>query len=211
MLLSVFVLKNLYLLLFNYTQFRVILNQQVKLSRNLFKEYLTKPYTFHLQRNSADLLRNVNGEVSRVFQGMIMSSFQLLTEILVIICILILLLVTAPIATLVATILLGGSVVLFFSILRKKISNLGKEQQEVSGTMIKWVNQGLGASKEVKVSGKEGFFINSYTGQSQIKANNSRYMKMLELVPRSEERRVGKEDRSRTATASRKEKKEKKR
>lgn len=50
--------------------------------------------------------------------------------------------------------------------------------------MIKWVNQGLGASKEVKVSGKEGFFINAYTKQSTIKANNSRYMKMLEQAPR---------------------------
>ncbi|WP_245837245.1 ABC transporter ATP-binding protein [Virgibacillus phasianinus] len=183
-LLSIFVLKNLYLLLFNYAQFRVILNQQVKLSGELFKEYLTKPYTFHLQRNTADLLRNVNGEVSRVFQGIIMSGFQLFTEILVTTCILVLLLVTAPVATIVASILLGGSVFLFFAILRKKISLLGKEQQKVSGTMIKWVNQGLGASKEVKVSGKENFFIKAYKGQSQIKANNSRYMKMLEQVPR---------------------------
>ncbi|ASN05985.1 ABC transporter [Virgibacillus necropolis] len=184
LLLTTFVLKNLYLLLFNYAQFRVILNQQVKLSRDLFKEYLIKPYTFHLQRNTADLLRNVNGEVSKVFQGIVISGFQLFTEILVTICILVLLLVTAPVATIVASILLGGSVFLFFTILRKKISYLGEEQQKVSGTMIKWVNQGLGASKEVKVSGKENFFIKAYTGQSQIKANNSRYMKMLEQVPR---------------------------
>lgn len=183
-LLSVFVLKNLYLLIFNYAQFRVVLNQQVKLSKSLFEEYLIKPYTFHLQRNTADLLRNVNEEVPKVFQGIIMSSFQLFTEILVIVCILILLLVTAPLATMTATVLLGGSVILFFTFLRKKISDLGVEQQKVSGTMIKWVNQGLGASKEVKVSGKEGFFIKSYTNQSQIKANNSRYMKMLEIVPR---------------------------
>lgn len=184
LLLTVFILKNLYLLLFNYAQLRVVLNQQVKLSKELFQEYLTKPYFFHLQRNTADLLRNVNGEVPKVFQGIIMSAFQLLTEILVIVCILALLLMTAPVATITATVLLGGSVILFFSFLRKKISNLGEEQQRVSGTMIKWVNQGLGASKEVKVSGKEGFFINAYTGQSQIKANNSRYMKMLELIPR---------------------------
>src|SRR5690625_311927 len=184
LLLTVFILKNLYLLLFNYAQLRVVLNQQVKLSKELFKEYLTKPYLFHLQRNTADLLRNVNGEVPKVFQGIIMSGFQLFTEILVITCILILLLVTAPVATITATVLLGGSVLLFFTFLRKRISSLGKEQQEVSGTMIKWVNQGLGASKEVKVSGKEIFFINAYTGQSQIKANNSRYMKMLELIPR---------------------------
>src|SRR5690625_176238 len=57
-LLGVFVFKNLYLLIFNYAQFRVILNQQVKLSSRLFNEYLTKPYTFHFQRNTADLLRN---------------------------------------------------------------------------------------------------------------------------------------------------------
>src|SRR5699024_8636838 len=129
LLLSIFILKNLYLLLFNYAQFRVVLNQQVKLSRNLFREYLTKPYTFHLQRNTADLLRNVNGEVPKVFQGIIMSGFQLFTEILVILCILILLLVTAPLATVTAAVLLGGSVILFFTFLRKKISNLGEEQQ----------------------------------------------------------------------------------
>jgi ATP-binding cassette, subfamily B, bacterial PglK len=183
-LLSIFVLKNLYLLFFNYAQFRVILNQQVKLSRELFKEYLTKPYTFHLQRNTADLLRNINTEVPKVFQGIIVSTFQLLTELLVTLCILLLLLFTAPLATLTASILLGGSVVVFFKFFRKKITHLGKEQQTVSGLMIKWVNQGLGASKEVKVSGNESFFINSYGHQSQVKANNSRYMKMLEQVPR---------------------------
>ncbi|WP_430791422.1 ABC transporter ATP-binding protein [Virgibacillus flavescens] len=183
-LLAIFVIKNIYLLLFNYAQFRVILNQQVKLSRDLFKEYLVKPYSFHLQRNTADLLNNVNGEVAKLFQGIVISGFQLITEVLVTVCILVLLLITAPVATLVASILLGGSVFLFFSFLRKKISNLGVEQQIVNGTMIKWVNQGLGASKEVKVSGKENFFIKAYTGQSQIKANNSRYMKMLEQVPR---------------------------
>ncbi|MCL7746081.1 ABC transporter ATP-binding protein [Halalkalibacter alkaliphilus] len=183
-LLSVFLLKNVYLLFFHYVQYRVIYNQQVKLSRELFKEYLTKPYTFHLQKNTSNLLRNVNGEVPKVFQGIVMSSFQLLTEVLVITFILILLLLTSPVATITASVLLGGSVVIFFKVFRRKISYLGKEQQKVSGTIIKWVNQGLGASKEVKVSGKEGFFINAYTKQSLIKVKNSRFMKMLELVPR---------------------------
>ncbi len=183
-LLTIFILKNIYLLLFQYSQSRVILNQQVKLSRTLFKEYLTKPYTFHLQRNTANLLRNVNGEVPKVFQGIIMSGFNLVTEALVITCISVMLLITEPLATITATILLGGSVILFFKFFRKKISQLGKEQQQVGASMIKWVNQGLGASKEVKVSGKESFFVNAYSSQSQIKANNSMYMKMLDQVPR---------------------------
>jgi ATP-binding cassette, subfamily B, bacterial PglK len=183
-LLAAFIIKNLYLLLYNYVQVKIVLNQQVILSRNLFNEYLTKPYTFHLERNTADLLRNVNGEVPKVFQGIIMSGFQLITELLITFCILVLLLVASPVATITASILLVGSVTIFFKFFRAKISQLGKEQQKVSATMIQWVNQGLGANKEIKVSGREKFFVTAYTKQSQIKANNSIYMKMLDQVPR---------------------------
>jgi ATP-binding cassette, subfamily B, bacterial PglK len=183
-LLLVFVLKNFYLLLYNHVQLKVILNQQVKLSRRLFKEYLTKPYIFHLQRNTANLLRNVNTEVTRVFGGIIINGFQLFTEFLVSIFILFLLLFTEPVATITSSILLGGSVLLFFKVFNKKISELGKEQHKISALMIKWVNQGLGASKEVKVSGKEEYFINAYTDQSKINANNNRFMGMLQQVPR---------------------------
>ncbi|CRK81687.1 ABC transporter [Neobacillus massiliamazoniensis] len=184
MLLLIFVIKNLYILLFQYAQNRVILNQQVKLSGKLFNEYLTKPYTFHLQRNTAVLLRNVNSEVPKVLQGMVMSTLQLLTELLVITCILVLLLFSATTATVVTSVLLGGSVFLFYKIFRKKMGELGKEQQLVSGLMIKWINQGLGASKEVKVSGKEQFFVYEYTKQSRINANISRYRMMLDQTPR---------------------------
>ncbi|MFC4620014.1 ABC transporter ATP-binding protein [Camelliibacillus cellulosilyticus] len=183
-LLAIFILKNLYLLFFNYVQLRVVSNQQVKLSRKLFKAYLTKPYAFHIERNTANLLRNINSEIPRVFNGIIISGFQLFTELLVTALILILLFMTEPVATLVASLSLCGSVFLFFKVFNKKISQLGKEQQRVGGLMIKWVNQGLGASKEVKVSGKENFFINAYTEQSLISVNNSRYMGMLGQVPR---------------------------
>jgi len=183
-LLGVFIFKNIYMLSFIYIQYRVVLNQQVKLSSRLLKEYLMKPYTFHLQRNSSELLRNITNEVPRVFNGIIISTFQLLTEVLVIIFIVTLLIFIAPLATIVAGALLGGSVGIFYSLFRRKISKLGIEQQEVSGNMIKWVNQSLGASKDVKVTGKESFFIQSFQKYSQIKANNNRFMQMLNETPR---------------------------
>ncbi len=183
-LLTVYFAKNAYLLLFYYVQYKVIFNQRVKLSRTLFKEYLTKPYEFHLQRNSAELLRNVNGEVSKVFGGILLSGFQLLTEILVIVSILTLLVYTAPLATLTSGLLLSGSVIIFFKIFRKKISYLGKEDQRVNREVIKCVNQGLGASKEVKVSGKETYFVDAYNKQSQILAQNTIYKNMLGQIPR---------------------------
>lgn len=181
---GIFLLKNLYLLFFQYFQNKTILDQQVKLSQKLFREYLTKPYSFHLERNTASLHRNVNGEVSKIFQGIVMAGINLLTELLIITCVLILLIFTAPVATITAAVLLISSVAVFFKVFRKKISELGMEQRKVSAELIKWVNQGLGASKEVKVSGKETFFVNEYNKHSKIKAKNSLYMNMLDQLPR---------------------------
>ncbi|MCU9612320.1 ABC transporter ATP-binding protein/permease [Caldibacillus lycopersici] len=183
-LLSVFILKNIYLLFFQYVQSLVILNQQNQLSVRLFKSYITKPYTFHLQRNSANLLRNINNEVPRVIYGIILSGFQLLTELLVIACIFILLITIAPIPTAISSITLGGSVFLFNKIFRKKIRALGKESQAVSGNMIKWINQGLGASKEIKVMGNERFFVQSYLKESLRNARINRFRLMLEQSPK---------------------------
>jgi ATP-binding cassette, subfamily B, bacterial PglK len=183
-LLAIFLMKNSYLLLFQNLQYRVIFNTKIKLSRTMFKEYLMKPYTFHLQRNTAELLRNVNGEVGKIFTGILLAGFQLITEIVVVMFILSLLIVTAPLATLTSGIVLSGSVILFFKVFRKKITHLGKEEQRLSREVIKWVNQGLGASKEVKVSGKENFFVESYNQQNQIMAKNTIYKNTLDQVPR---------------------------
>ncbi|MEH7351665.1 ABC transporter ATP-binding protein [Gottfriedia acidiceleris] len=183
-LLFIYIIKNSYILFFQYCQNRVIMNQQIKLSRMLFNEYLKKPYTFHLQRNTALLLRNVNEEVSKVFQQIIISGFLLFTELLVIFCILVLLLITSPMATIVAAVLLSGSVYLFLKAYRKKMSEMGKGLQHANGMMIKWVNQGLGASKEVKVSGKENFFVESYSVYSKKSAVIKRGIMMFDQVPR---------------------------
>lgn len=183
-LILIFILKNVYLLLFHYLQNRMVLNQQVKMSSDLFRAYLTAPYSLHLNRNSAELLRNINNEVPRVFQGIILSAFQLLTEILVVSCILCLLFINAFRATLITSVLLSGGVLLFLKIYRKKTIELGKEQQFIIGELIKWVNQGLGASKEVKVTGKEAYFINSYKKYSQKSADNGVFMRMLDVFPR---------------------------
>lgn len=183
-LIMVFILKNLYLTGFYYIQYQIIYNEQITMSRRLFRSYLTRPYTFHLQRNSADLLRNTNIEIERVFTYLIRAVFIVLTEILVVTSILVLLLIMAPLETIVSGIVLGGSIGLFFKLFRKKISNAGKAQQRSQGDMIKWVNQGLGAGKEVKVSGREQFFIDGYKESSVRFANAVRFFQLIQQVPR---------------------------
>ena len=39
---------------------------QIQWGKDLFKKYLNQPYSFHTSRNSSELIRNVNDEVSRL-------------------------------------------------------------------------------------------------------------------------------------------------
>ncbi|WP_246031864.1 ABC transporter ATP-binding protein [Salibacterium salarium] len=183
-LLGVFVLKNAYLVLFNHLQFKVIFNEQVTTSKRLLNAYLKLPYTYHLEKNSSELVRNTNTEVQRVFRQVIVPSMLILTETVVVISVLCLLLVMAPIPTLISGVVLGGSVALFFRIFRKKLSSAAKSLQTAQGQMIKWVNQGLGAGKEVKVSGKEQFFVDAYTEQSTEFAEATRFHELMKKIPR---------------------------
>ena len=54
-LIAAFVVKSGYLLLLYRWLYRYIFAKQVALARQLMTGYLSAPYTFHLQRNSAEL------------------------------------------------------------------------------------------------------------------------------------------------------------
>lgn len=183
-LLSIFILKNVYLLFFSYYKYDIIRDEQVNMSRSLFSSYMKMPYTSHLERNSADLVRNTNIEVQSVFKFIITPALELMTELLVVMGILILLLFISPIPTLISGVFIGGTVALFFKFFRKKMSESGFQQQKTQGQMIKSVNQGLGAIKEVKVSGTEEFFIDTFTKQSKMYEKAARFFSVIQEVPR---------------------------
>src|SRR3989338_863900 len=62
-LVSVYFIKALFLAFLAWWQTRFAFGVQAQLSQRLFMTYLRQPYTFHLQRNSAQLIRNVINEV----------------------------------------------------------------------------------------------------------------------------------------------------
>jgi len=65
--LGIYVMKNSYIAGSSYLQYRFIYNKQIKLSDQLFQGYLGAPYNFHLQKNSALLIRNLTQEINQLF------------------------------------------------------------------------------------------------------------------------------------------------
>lgn len=183
-LVLLYLIKNIFLGFLYQTQYRFLFNRQVALSRRIFQAYLHSPYTFHLQRNSAELLRNVNNEVLWIFHHVFIPLCVVVTEALVVAAVMTVLLRQQPVASLVVLGVLGGASAIFFRVVRKKMSAAGASQQHHLGQSIKWVNQGLGGLKEAKVLGRENYFVNFYTRSSQEYAKSNRYLKFASDLPR---------------------------
>ena len=51
---------------------------------------------------------------------------------------------------------------IYFTIVRDKIKILGRSRKKSEETKLKYLQEGLAGLKEIKIYGKENFFINKY-------------------------------------------------
>ena len=57
---AVYTFKTIFLTYFSYAQTKLLADTRVSLSNKLYDIYLNKPYSFHLNNNSSQLIRNIN-------------------------------------------------------------------------------------------------------------------------------------------------------
>lgn len=157
-LVAVYLIKNLFLAFLIWKQNNFAYDVQANLSQRLYAIYLGQPYTFHLQRNSAQLMRNVIGEVN-VFTGAMTSMLMFLSELLVVLGIAALMFLVEPIGVLIVVFVFGGTAWIFHRVMREHVSRWGRERQLHDGMRIQQLQQGLGGVKEVQLLGRESDFL----------------------------------------------------
>lgn len=162
LIIFVFFLKNSYLFFIQYSIIKFSTKTHHKLASRLFRSYLYSPYSFHLQRNSAQLLRNI-GIVQSIITGILLPLINLITDSLLILSLFVLLFVVDSTSSLIVFFFVGCISFIYFSIFKKILRSLGEEQKLHNEMLIKQFNQGLGSIKESKILGREHFFDKSYS------------------------------------------------
>lgn len=161
-LVGVYGIKALFLAFLAWRQMRFVYGVQAELSERLFIGYLRQPYTFHLQRNSAELIRNLVTEINLFTHTGLTSGMTLLTELFVVLGVSALLLAVEPLGALlvVSTLALAGWG--FNRLTRNPIVRWGEARQYHDGLRIQHLQQGLGSAKDVKLLGREADFVAQY-------------------------------------------------
>lgn len=183
-LVGVYVVKTTFLAFLTWQQAKFVFGLQVDLSKRLFRSYITQPYTFHLQRNSAQLIQNVFNETYQFAQGVLISGIALLTELLVVVGILILLLVIEPLGAVIVATVLGVTTYFFQRVSRERLLRWGIARQHHDGLRIQHLQQGLGGVKEVKLFGRESHFINQFAVHMVGSAHAWERQAVLQALPR---------------------------
>jgi ABC-type multidrug transport system fused ATPase/permease subunit len=179
----IYLIKNVYLGLLTWAQFRFSNSMQVYLSQRLYSIYLFQPYTFHLQRNSAQLVRNVLTEVSQ-YQAAITQIMTLFSELLVVAGITTLLISSEPIGAISVFLILSGVAWAFNRLTKKKITQWGEERLYHDGQTNQHLMQGLSGVKDVKILGRENEFLRIFYGHQTKRAKLNRLYAIISNLPK---------------------------
>lgn len=181
---GIYAIKTLFLGFLAWRQSSFAYAIQASLSQRLFAGYLMQPWTFHLQRNSAQLIRNATVEINQFTVNSLLPVLLLLTETLVVIGISALLLLVEPVGALVVVSTLGLAAWVFQRITRDHILRWGKARQFHEGQRIQHLQQGLGGAKDVKLLGREADFLELYREHSLNASRVASHQNTLKQLPR---------------------------
>lgn len=183
LLFGLYTVKNLFLFLTDYAQFRFVFRRQVEVATRLFDAYMRRPYEAHMQKPTAELLRNIDHEVGLVFTNVFMPTLTVMIEALTALAIGITLFYLDPEKTLW---IIGALFIISFAYylpVTKGTSRLGKSQQFHQGEMIKWVNDGIYAFKEIRVGRKQDFFVEGFRESGEQFAQAKRFHRTVKAIP----------------------------
>lgn len=155
----------------------------VRIGKQLFEVYLRQPYSFHLRRNSAMLIRNSQNS-GVMMSGIIDPLLTIFSDVLVTAGLFILLIVLEPRGTIVTVAVFGVSAWIFRQFTNKRIRRWGDTQNFHKGMILQHLQQGFGGVKEVKVLGREDHFVTLYTEHLTGNAIVFRRFSVAQAIPR---------------------------
>ena len=181
---GVYAFKSVFLVFLSWWQMGFVYDLQANLSQRLFIGYLRQPYTFHLQRNSAQLIRNVIQESSILANSGMLSGLMFLTEVFVLFGILVLLVVVEPLGALVVISTVGLTGWCFHFMTSGYILRWGNARLYHDGLRLQYLQEGLGGVKDVKLLGRENDFLAQYQLHNISSNKVGRRKATMQVIPR---------------------------
>ena len=153
------------------------------ISKTLFFRYLKQPYSFYLKTNTSEITKNLMLEVKLLTKYLI-SIMNVFNDGLLLTTILLTLIFIEPIGVISIGTLFFLFGLLFFKITNKRINLYGQKRKEYDGFISKLILEGYGGSKEMRLLGRDNFFISEFNQLNDNKKVINANQTTLTQLPR---------------------------
>ena len=152
-----FILRNLIYLQndFSYKLFTDI-------SKKIFQKYLFKDFSFHLNKNSSELIRNIQSEANLFSFGVVFPIIRLLSEILIFISICVILIIYEWQASLITIFLMSFVGFVILRLTNERLKKWGRQRSFHSALALKQLQQSFSSIREIILNKLEHIFLNKY-------------------------------------------------
>ena len=167
-----------------YVQLRFTSSLNYKIAKRFMEGYLHQPYSWFLNRHSADLGKNILSEVSVVISQGMTPMINLIKQSVVATVLIIMLVFVDPILTLVVGLTFSLAYSFIYVFIKKFMLNIGQKRLEANKWIFTSISEAFGAIKEIKVSGQEQTYINRFSEPSKTLAKISALAGVISNLPR---------------------------
>lgn len=161
LLIIVFVVKNIFLYVQQKLTFSFVYTNQFRTSERMMRNYLRRGYEFYLNADTAVVQRSITSDVNNMY-ALILALLQLFSDIVVSVFIITYCFLTNGTITVLMAVVMLTLMWIVKRILKPIMYQAGKDNQDYYSGLFKWISQTVQGIKEVKIAGKEQYFVNEY-------------------------------------------------
>lgn len=177
-------LKILYQIYFNFKKNTFAYNLRLDFSSRLFKVFLNSDYSLFIKTNSSEILRTTLTDVDSYVSQYLIPLSEVLSDIILLIFIITISIIFQPFLTIIIIIIL----LIFSYFINKKLSlisyNYGQKRIEYYTKSFQFLQEGIGAIKEIKIFGSTSFFVNRFIKNYRNFIDVARKHTMIVEIPR---------------------------
>lgn len=178
----VYFVKDIYLVLYAWCSISFRRGLAQDLSCTAFRNFLSMPYSFYLRSNTAEIMQGIGEDITATM-GLFASLIDVISETLTVLTISAYLIYTDWMMSLGVLVLCLVSFLSISKLFHGYIRGVGKKQREASKTIKKWAYQSVNGIKEINVSKRQKYFLDSYESAYETYMNLHRRVDFLSALP----------------------------
>ncbi len=166
-----------------YVQLLFVQMREYSISKRLVETYLHQPYSWFLDRHSADLGKSILSEVTLIIENGLRPLINVVAQGLVAIALIILLVLSDPELAFIVCLTLGAVYAITYKLIRGFLKRIGQERVKTNQMRFTAVSEAFSASKEVKLGGLEQNYVKRFAEPAHTFAKHNASSQVISQLP----------------------------